>query len=111
MPPNAKVSTIFDQYNGLKLLEKLGTMQTFPRVIDRNCHKLSLLVFSDAKRKCESGQLSFPAGIPDDFANYSIYHVLSLYSHKRKRPVRSTGGTEIIAAGEAVGKDKQIAHV
>lgn len=37
--------------------------------------------------------------------------VLSWFSCKPKRPVRSIGGEEIIAAWEAVDKEEMISHV
>ena len=36
----------------------------------------------------------------------SIFHTLSWYSHKSKRPVKSIGAAEILAAGEAIDEAK-----
>lgn len=73
--------------------------------------KLSVVVFSDAGRTCGHGQLCFIAGLLiGDFRQGSIFHTVSWSSRKSKRPVKSVGAAEILAAGEAIDEGKIIAQ-
>lgn len=73
--------------------------------------KLSNPVFSDAGRTCDHGQLCFVAGfLVGDLTEGSIFHAISWSSRKSKRPVKSVGAAEILAAGEAFDEGKIIAQ-
>lgn len=52
-------------------------------------YKLSVLVFADASRKNDRGQLGYICGLViGDIAQGSIYHTFSWSSTKGKRPVK-----------------------
>lgn len=64
---------------------------------------MSVLVFSDASRLIDHGQLGFFIGLL--FGECEIgatFHTISWCSHKSKRPVKSMGAAEILAAREAM---------
>lgn len=68
-------------------------------------------ILSDAGRHAENGQLCYIAGLLiDEMAIGSIWHVLSWSSRKAKRPVRSIGAAEILAAGESIDEGKNLAR-
>ena len=73
---------------------------------------MSLDVLSDAGLISDSGKLSYVAGILfGDFCQEAVIHLMSWSSHKYKRPVRSIGAAEILAAGEAIDEGKVIKSV
>ena len=45
-----------------------------------------------------------------DFKAGSVFHTLNWFSHKSKRPVKSIGAAEILAAGEAIDEGKVLAN-
>lgn len=98
------------QRNGPCLLKKLGTAITFN--IPPSAGKMSIVVFSNADRSCDNGQLCYIAEILiDEFVKHSVFHLLSWYSHRANRTVRSIGGgAEILAAGEEIDEGKDLAH-
>lgn len=64
---------------------------------------MSVWVFSDASRIVDYGQLGMFAGLLIDYFNTgSIFHKFNWSSHKSKKPVKSIGAAEILAAGEAI---------
>lgn len=78
-------------------------MIRYKRPNDTKQYNLSVLVFADASRSVEHRQLGFVAGLLiGQFNIGSIYHTLSWSSRKSKRPVKSIGAAEILAAGEAI---------
>lgn len=65
--------------------------------------KKSILVFSDAGKNCDNGRLCYIAEILfDTFEKDSFFHTLSWSSYEAKRPDRSIGAAETLAAGEAI---------
>lgn len=46
----------------------------------------------------------------EEFQASSVWHTLSWSSHKSKRPVKSIGAAEILAAGEAIDERKVLAN-
>lgn len=69
-----------------------------------------MLVFADASRIDEIGQLGDIAGLLiGDFRKQSIFHVTSWISHKSKRPVKSVPAAEIFTADEGIDEGKIIA--
>lgn len=76
-----------------------------------NDQNISVVVFSDAGRTCDDGQLCFIAGILfGTLSEGSIFHTVSWSSRKSKKPVKSVGAAEILAAGESIDEGKVIAH-
>lgn len=64
-------------------------------------------MFSDADRRNSNGQIGFIAGfVISDFAKGSPLHVLTWKSQKSKRPVRSIGLAQTIAAGAVIDEGK-----
>ncbi len=95
------------QINMLRLLKKLGSTIQYKRPNDNNEYNISILVFSDASRSSDYGQLGFIAGLLiGDFKCGSVFHPLHWASHKSKRPVKSVGSAETLAAGSAIDEGK-----
>lgn len=68
------------------------------------------MIFSDAGRRHDHSQLASNAGpLIDDMATESIYLAISWSSHRAKKPVRSIGADEILAAGELIDEEKILA--
>ena len=105
--PDLNVDSIISQCKYLRLLKSYGTSIHYPVPPKSGCHNISILVFSDAGRVIDRGQLSFFAGLLiGPFAQDSQFYVLSWSSHKSKRPVKSVGAAEILAASEAIDEGK-----
>ncbi len=105
--PNLTVRDLVLQINMIRKLEKLGSVIRHKRPSDSKEDRISILVFSDASRTPESGQLGFVVGLLiGDFQEKSIFHTLHWGSRKSSRPVRSTGAAETLAAGSAIDEGK-----
>lgn len=101
------VDAIRSQTNYLKLLKQFGSLIRYPAPIANTSATASILVFSDAGRLTDHGQLSYFAGLLiGPFAQDSLFYVLSWMSHKSKRPVKSVGAAEILAASESMDEGK-----
>lgn len=99
-----------EQVNILRKLKKLGTVICYPRPTDQLERELSVLVFADASRTDDIGQLGVLTGLlVGEMKSNSIYHPISWISHKAKRPVKSVPAAEILAAGEGIDEGKAIA--
>ena len=104
--PDARVSVLSLQANGLKVLKKLGTSISFPKPM-KGPHAVSIAVFADAGRLEDHGQLAFVSGLLiGPLALDSTFHTISWMSHKSKRPVRSIAAAEILAASAAIDEGK-----
>ncbi len=104
--PNPTVQDLITQINALRLLKKLGTTVYYKRPPSGN-YKISLVVFADASRKTNHGQLYFISGLLfGDLASGSTIHVLSWSSRKSRQPVKSIGSAEALATGEAIDQGK-----
>lgn len=55
--PKATVKDLIYQAHGLKMLQVLDSSVSFPSKSDELRHYLSILVFLDARRQCDRGQL------------------------------------------------------
>jgi len=105
--PMPLVRDLVCQINSIWTLKKLGTTIRFKRPPGQDEYKISVLIFSDASRPCDYGQLGYVAGLLiGEFGSGSVFHTLSWTSHKSKRPVKSIGADEILAAGEAIDEGK-----
>lgn len=110
--PTATISTVCIQAARLAKLLKLGTATRYARLDDSLYHAASIVVFCDAGRPAEAGQLCNIGGLlVDDFSCGSIFHVISWASHKAHRPERSTDAAETLAAGEGIDTGKIIVKV
>ena len=108
--PSTKVSDLVTQINSLRLLQKLGSTITYKRP-SKGKYSCSVLVFADASRTIDHGQLGYVAGLLiGEFQEGSVWHTLSWSSHKSKRPVKSIGAAEILAAGEAIDEGKVLVN-
>lgn len=109
--PNPQVRDIISQINILRQLKKLGSVIQFKRPPTGREYSTSILVFADASKLPEHGQLCYIAGLLiGDLSKGSVYHTLSWTSHKSKRPVKSIASAEILAVGEAIDEGKIIAR-
>jgi len=105
--PKLKVKSIVDQVNHVKILKKLGSLIKFKRPSEKGSFDLSVVVFSDASRGNDAGQIGYISGLLiGEFKEGSVFHTLSWMSKKSVRPVRSIGSAEIIAAGIAIDEGK-----
>lgn len=108
--PSTTVHDLITQINSVRLLQKFGSTIKYKRPMDRKEYNLSILVFADASRSVDHGKLGFVAGLlVRNFSIRSIYHTLSWSSRKSKRPVKSIGAAEILAAGQAIDEGKVLA--
>lgn len=91
----------------LHFLKKTGKTVSFKRPSISGEYALSILVFADASRKLDHGQLGTSSDfLFGDIAEGSTFHALSWTSRKSKRPVKSVASAEILAAGEPVDEGK-----
>lgn len=90
------------QCSMLRRLYQLGSNSVYKRPV-LGYLQLSVLVFSDAGRAKERGQLEFLCGLLlGELKKGSVFHVLSWSSHLSKRPAKSIGSAEVLAAGSAI---------
>lgn len=109
MMPSVTVSSVMSQIKYLRLLKKCGKHIAYPPCPKSGSLPVSVLVFSDAGRRLDSGQLSYFAGLlVGNFQQGSLFYTLSWSSHKSKRPVKSVGAAEILAASEAIDEEKML---
>lgn len=74
--------------------------------------ELSVLVYADASKIDENGQLGVTTGLlVGDMKEGSVFHNISWLSHKSKRPIKSVPAAEILAASEGIHEGKMIASV
>lgn len=107
--PSATLKKFINQCTGLRLLKKLGT--TISLLPPKNTDNISILVFSDAGRYYDRGQICYVAGILfGKFQKESTFHLLSWSSHREKNPFRSIGAVETLAAGEAIYEGRVLAQ-
>ena len=91
-------------------MKKFGTTIAYPRPADKEDYQLSVLVFADASRVDECGQLGVLTGLLiGKMKKNAIYHAVSWMSHKSKRPVKSVPAAEIFAAAEGIYEGKTVA--
>lgn len=108
--PFACVRDFIIQAADLRVIKALGSSISFHRPTGNECHQLSITFFADAGRSATNGQLCYIAVLLIGCLPLeSIYHVVSWSIHKSKRPVRSIGAAEILAAGEAIYEGKILA--
>lgn len=107
MAPNARFKNLLSHLAGFKQQKSLGTTFCDPRVTDKSEHTISVLMFPDACRTAEKGQLPYIDGLPvDKMECRSVFHTFSWSSHSAKQSVWSIGADEILAAGETIDEDK-----
>ena len=105
--PSATLSDLVVQINTLRALKKYGSTIHYTIPPPGSTVDASILVFSDAGRKVDRGQISVLSGLLlGDVKKGCVFHALSWISHKSKRPVKSVGAAEILAAGEAIDEGK-----
>ncbi len=110
--PKANVETLLCQARHLKTLKKLGTTISFPRAPKGKEVPVSVVVFSDASRTDDRGQLCYIAGLLlGPLQKDSTFYTLSWQSHRSKRPVKSTPAAEILACSEAIDEGKVLKSV
>ena len=111
--PIIKVSNLVEQINIVRNLKKMATTVSYPRLTDDHKYDLGVLLFADASRTNENGQLGVLAGLlVGELKNNAIYHAVSWRSHKSKRPVKSVSAAEILAAAEGIDEEKSLlAHI
>lgn len=103
---------LIEQQHILCKLKKLGTPITYSSLINESQYEISVLVFADASKNDEHGQVGVLTGLfVGPLADNSIYHPTSWISHKSKRLVKSVPAAEIVAATEAIDEAKYVAHV
>lgn len=110
--PEIKVKHLIEQNNILKKLKKYGTTIAYPRPPLNVELPLSIVVFDDASRSDENGQIGIIAGlVVGDVREGSTFHTLLWLSHKSKRALKSVPLAEILAAAEGIDEGKAISAV
>ena len=107
--PINNVGNLLLQSAVLRKLQKIGTQSCYPTPPKNTSVNVSVVVFADAGKSDDHGQLSYLGGILlGPLRKGSPFYPLSWSSHKSKRPVRSIGAAEILAVGEAVDEGKTL---
>lgn len=109
--PDNKVTLLALQSHVLRKLKMIGTSSVYPPPPMKSI-SVSVVVFADAGRIEDHGQLSYLTGLllgPLDKGSH--FYVLSWTSHKSKRPIRSTAAAEILAVGEGIDEGKVIKSI
>ena len=107
--PDLKVCHLVEQINIVRKLKKLGTTVAYPRPTDKDKYQLSVLVFADASRTDDCGQLGILTGLLiGEIKKNAIYHTISWISHKAKRPVKNVPAADILAAAEYIDEGNTI---
>ena len=102
------VHDLIKQGTIVKKLRTLGTQSTFRRPTS-GTFDISVVMFSDAGRPSEHGQLGYIGGILlGPLRQGSIFHTLTWRSHLSNRPTKSSGSAETLAAGDAIDDGKLI---
>ena len=100
---------LIKQQNLVKKLKHFGTTSTF-RALEKGTFDISVVIFADAGRPSDHGQLAYIAGLLiGDLKQGSIFHTVGWRSHLSMRPTKSSGSEETLAAGEAIDDGKIIA--
>lgn len=83
-------------------------MSHYPTAESSDSHTASLVKLSDASKQDEHGQIAYVVFLLfDSLFKGSVLLVLLWSSHPAKRPVRSIGAAEIIAAAESIDEAKR----
>lgn len=103
------VKHIVEQNNILRKLKKWGSKILYKRPVLNEEIELSIVVFSDASRIDENGQIGIVSGLLlVELTEGTKFHALSWLSHKAKRPVKSIPSAKILAASEAIDEGKML---
>lgn len=87
----------------LMQLKQLRAPCCYPAIGSCGSFELYAMYFADAARPCEYGQIGDIGGLViGDLKQSSVYHAVDWNSHLSKRPTKSSGSAETLAAGEAV---------
>ena len=106
---NPSVEDLITQINMLRHLKKMSTSVSFKRPVEKGNYGVSLVVFADASRQTDHGQLGCISGLLfGDLDEGSTFHVISWSSRKSRRPVKSIGAAEILAVGEGIDEGKML---
>ena len=82
---------------------KLGTAISYDKPTEKKEFEVSVLVFADASRKQDDGQLAYVCGLLIRcFQRGSTFHTVSWSSRKSDKPVKSIGAAKIPAASDAI---------
>ncbi|PXF49341.1 hypothetical protein BWQ96_00915 [Gracilariopsis chorda] len=108
--PHVTVKHLVSQCNALRNLKKRRTCALFHRP-PVGCYPVSLLVFADASRTFDHGQLGFVTGLMfGEITEGSVFHPISWSLHNSRRQVKPIGSEETLAAGEAIDEGKVLAN-
>ena len=106
--PHPTVRDLVTQTNMLRTLKRLGSVIKF-KTPSRGEYDLSILLFADASRRIDHGQIGYLSGLLfGPIGEGATFHLMSWTSHKSKRPVKSIGAAEILAAGAAIDEGKML---
>ena len=90
----------------MKKIKTLGTQSTFRRPTSRT-FDLTVVMFSEASRPSDYGQLGYIGGILfGPLKQGSIFHIVTWRSILSSRPTKSSGSAETLAAGDAIDNGK-----
>ena len=95
----------------LRVVRRLGTFTTF-RNPPRGTHAIFVLIFSDAERPSTHAQIGFVGRLLNGSSTHgSVLHTVSWASHISKRPAKSSGSAEVLAARDVIDIGKISAKV
>lgn len=95
--------------NIVRKLKKIETQIKYIRPLKKDAKTLNLVVFLDASRTEDYHQIEVICGqLIDDLRSNSIFHTISLSSHKSNRPLNSVLSSEILAAEEGTNEGMQV---
>lgn len=87
----------------MRHIKSLGISIIFPFPPLQSDFQVYILVFSDASRIIYHGQLSYLYRlVVGPFSKDTLFYTLLWTSHNQKRPVKSVGASEIMAASGAI---------
>jgi len=103
-----KVQNVIDQSNAFRMLKKFETVTKYPTMAT-GFKEILLVIFADAGRRIDHGQLCFISGILiGPLQRGSRFYVINWTSHKSKRLVKSSTAAETLAAGEAIDNGQML---
>lgn len=72
--------------------------------------RLDFFLFADARRATDCGQLGHVAGLLfEKLSEGTVFHAISWSSHESRRPVKSVGSAETLAAKGSIDEGKFLA--
>ena len=109
--PTATVQDLVLQNTLIRKVKDLGTMTKYVRPSQKGTFDLNVVCFADASKVEDKGQLGMVTGLMvGDFTTGAVFHALTWFSKRAKRPVKSTASAEVLATGAAADEGILLKH-